>query len=377
MYYIGLMSGTSADGIDAALIEIDAHGGVSVSATYRHPYPAALGAKIDAAIVGTGDRLRQIALLDVELGAEFAAATSALLRRCNLSPDSVRAIGSHGQTVGHFPEAPFPATVQLGCPAVIAERTGIPAVSDFRSADLAAGGQGAPLAPAFHRAAFHSHDEDRVIVNVGGIANLTVLPQDPAAPVVGFDTGPGNTLLDAWIRRQRGLPYDPQGEWAASGRVDTALLENLLKDEYFQVAPPKSTGRERFNLRWLDAAREAHARVVAADVQATLTRLTACTIAEGITAQAPAAAVYLCGGGVHNRTLVNELRRHLPERRVEDTRVLGMHPDWIEAVAFAWLAHRCVHGLSGNLPSVTGARREVVLGAIWQPTRGATRQPVE
>jgi len=361
------MSGTSADGIDAVLVNIDAREEITVVATHRHSYPPPVTAKVEHVISGSTTSLHDLARLDVELGIEFAAAAAALLHKHQVKPKHLAAIGSHGQTVGHFPEPPFPVTVQLGCPAVIAEQTGVRTVADFRMGDMATGGQGAPLAPAFHRAAFSSDSETRVIVNIGGIANLTLLPSDPAATIIGFDTGPGNTLLDAWVRRERGLRYDPQGEWAESGTVDTDLLATLLRDPYLRAAPPKSTGRERFNLGWLESLLKMHTAVSAVDVQATLTRFTARTIADALVALAPdTAAVYLCGGGVHNQTLVQALRNHLPGRRIADTQALGMHPDWVEAVAFAWLAHRRLHNRPGNLPSVTGARHEAVLGALWE-----------
>jgi len=372
VYYIGLMSGTSADAIDAALVEIDARETVTVIATHRHAYPPAVAAKVEGVISGRTASLADIARLDVEIGIVFAATACALMAKQRVKPEQVAAIGSHGQTVGHFPEPPFPVTVQLGCPAVIAERAGIRTVAEFRMADMAVGGQGAPLAPAFHRAAFGSANETRAIVNIGGIANLTLLPEDPAAAVIGFDTGPGNTLLDAWVRRERGLPYDAQGAWAAAGDSDADFLASLLRDPYFHTPPPKSTGRERFHLTWIESVRKAHPGVSGADVQATLTRLTARTIADALDAVDPEAkAIYLCGGGVHNLTLLRELRDHLPGRHINDTQALGIHPDWVEATAFAWLAHRRLHNHPGNIPSVTGARHAAVLGSLWEAGTGS------
>ncbi len=367
MYYIGLMSGTSADAIDAALVDIDTHASITVIATHRRPYPPRIATQVESTIAGQAQVLSELAQLDVALGVEFAEAATALMGARSLRPEQIAAIGSHGQTVGHFPDAPHPVTVQLGCPATIAERTGVRTVADFRISDMAAGGQGAPLAPAFHSAAFGSTDQTRVIVNIGGIANLTVLPPAGGA-VTGFDTGPGNTLLDAWIRHDQGMPYDAQGAWAASGNVDADFLTSLLADPYFKTAPPKSTGRERFNLAWLAAIRKAQRGPEGADMQATLTRLTARTIADAVVAAAPEApTIHLCGGGVHNATLVAEIGSHLPGRRIQDTATLGIHPDWVEAVAFAWLAHRRMHKQAGNIPGVTGARHSAVLGGLWEP----------
>jgi anhydro-N-acetylmuramic acid kinase len=290
------------------------------------------------------------------------------LVRSGLRAGEIRALGSHGQTVRHHPAGAYPFTSQLGNPAVIAELTRITTVADFRARDVAAGGQGAPLAPGFHAAQFRSPAVDRVILNLGGIANITYLPSAGAQPVIGFDTGPGNTLIDQWTYRHRQQRFDRDGAWAATGRVSGALLERLLADPYFAMAPPKSTGREHFHLDWLQGHLAALGQVLAAqDVQATLLELTARSVARALTGFVPGVReLYVCGGGSHNRALMAALSERLPEMTLHTTEELGIHPDWVEAVAFAWLAHQTLEGLPGNLPSVTGARRPVILGAIYR-----------
>jgi anhydro-N-acetylmuramic acid kinase len=366
MHYIGLMSGTSADGIDAALVSID-DGRLAPVATRLHPLPGDVREEIHALTQSGPNEVERLGALDSRLGELFAEAALALLRQADLPAKSVRAIGSHGQTVRHRPRGPHPFTLQIGDPTVIAERTGITTVADFRRRDLAAGGHGAPLVPAFHAAQFRSASRCRAVLNIGGIANVTYLPAASSEPALGFDTGPGNTLLDAWIRQHRGLEHDTDGEWAASGRLNDEMLQRLLADPYFALPPPKSTGREHFNLAWLAAAlaRLDHAPA-AADVQATLLELTAHSAAQAMRGfLARVDEVYVCGGGSHNRRLVAALARHLEGIPVQTTAALGLAPDWVEACAFAWLAHQNLEGRPGNLPSVTGARHPVVLGAIY------------
>jgi anhydro-N-acetylmuramic acid kinase len=279
----------------------------------------------------------------------------------------VRAIGSHGQTVRHEPDGDHPFSVQIGDPNVIAEITGITTIADFRRRDIAAGGQGAPLVPAFHAAVLRSSDEDRVALNIGGMANITVLPRDPAQAVTGFDTGPGNVLMDAWAARHLGTPLDSEGRWAGSAPRDEALLAVLLSDEYFQRQPPKSTGREHFNMTWLEARlAQLGTAPEPAQVQASLAALTALSCAAAIQRYAPRTQqVLVCGGGVHNVTLLQQLTDALPGVRVASTQTQGLDPDWVEALAFAWLAQQTLAGKPGNLPSVTGARAPVVLGGIY------------
>jgi anhydro-N-acetylmuramic acid kinase len=301
----------------------------------------------------------------VEIGRAFADAALRLLRQAGIDPGSVRAIGSHGQTIRHGPRGETPFTLQIGDANVIAERCGITTVADFRRRDMAAGGQGAPLLPALHAALFAQPGRTRVVLNLGGIANITVLPGDPQQSIRGFDTGPANCLMDAWIARHHGVGHDEGGAWAAEGRVDQALLDALLADAYFASPPPKSTGRELFNLDWL-AQRLAGDAHEAVDVQATLLELTARSAAQAIRTHASDADdVLVCGGGVHNPLLMAALRRGLAPLPVRSTQELGIDADFVEATAFAWLAKRRLDALPGNLPEVTGARGERVLGAIY------------
>ena len=369
--YLGLISGTSADGIDAALVRFEPQ--LNVIAAHTAAYSDALRKRVlalatrDAAIA-----LDDFGRLDVEIGAAFGAAARSLLRAAGIDPAAVVAIGSHGQTVCHRPDGAHPFSLQIGDPSVIAERSGILTVADFRRADVAAGGQGAPLLPALHAAVFADPAIARAILNLGGIANLTVLA--PGCEVLGFDTGPANCLLDAWAVRHLGTARDHNGAWAQSGRVDRALLANWLADPYFAAAPPKSTGREVFNLDWLDARQPAV--LAPADVQASLLHLSARSIAEAIRAHGRGTReVYACGGGVHNAMLMDALRAELPGVRVETTTALGLDPDYVEAVGFAWLARARLLNESGNLPSVTGARGPRLLGAIYAAGGSAPSLP--
>lgn len=358
--YLGLISGTSADGIDAALVRFEPQ--LEVLAARTAPYSEVLRGRVLA--LATRDAtiaLDDLGRLDVELGAAFADAALALLREAGVEPKAIAAIGSHGQTVCHRPRGAHPFTLQIGDPSVIAERTRITTIADFRRADVAAGGQGAPLLPALHAAVFADPAIPRAILNLGGIANITVLKA--GQDVLGYDTGPANCLLDAWAARHLGTSRDDGGAWARSGRVDHALLASWLADPYFAAPPPKSTGREVFNLDWLDARLPAN--LAPADVQATLLRLSARSIADAIRAHGRGAReVYACGGGVHNTALMDALREELPGLRVDTTAALGLDPDYVEAVGFAWLARARLLGEPGNLPSVTGARGPRVLGAI-------------
>lgn len=356
--YIGLMSGTSLDGVDAALVDLRSR--PLLLGTVFVPYPKQLKATLLALHHASSDELHRAALAGIRLSKLYAAAVGRLLRRCHVAPRAVRAIGCHGQTVRHRPASGY--TVQLGNPAWLAEHTGISVVADFRSRDIAAGGQGAPLVPAFHAAVFRSSRTHRVIVNLGGIANLTDLPR--GGPVTGFDTGPGNVLLDAWVDRRFGKTFDRDGTLASRGRTLEPLLRTLLADPYFRRSPPKSTGRDHFNLDWL--RQSGASRFRAEDVQATLAELTARSVAEAVDRFCSGAReVYLCGGGARNHDLVTRIARMLPEIAVRSTAQLGIHPDWVEAVAFAWLAQRRLRGEAANLPRVTGADKPRVLGAVY------------
>ena len=367
MRYVGLMSGTSADAVDAVLVEIGADGRAQLLASHAHPFPAPLQTAVHELSHAGAVNLDDLGELDTALAAVFAEAVIELLQKSGQAASGIRAIGSHGQTVRHRPLDRHPFTMQLGNPSLIAERTGITTVADFRRRDMAAGGHGAPLVPAFHAVQFRSPKHARAILNLGGIANVTYLPAAPDQPVTGFDTGPANTLLDQWSRHQRGEHHDAGGEWAASGRVHDGLLSLLLGDPYFRVAPPKSTGREHFHLDWLEEAmRRLGERPAPQDVQATLLALSTRSAAQAIRQFLPSVdEVYLCGGGCHNPRLVDALRRELGAIPVQDTGALGLEPDWVEAVAFAWLANQTLEGRPGNLPAVTGARRAVILGGIY------------
>jgi anhydro-N-acetylmuramic acid kinase len=365
--YLGLISGTSADGIDAALVRFENDKPRLVDAL-THPWPETLRTRI-LAVAQDETRLDLDAYgrLDVAIGQCFADAARALLARNGAHAKAVRAIGSHGQTLRHRPAGEHPFTLQVGDPSVIAERCGVDVVADFRRADVAAGGQGAPLLPAVHAMLLAQPGQTRVVLNLGGIANITVL--DANGRVFGFDTGPANGLMDAWCLRHRGVAYDADGAFAASGHIDEALLGALLADPYFALPPPKSTGREHFHLAWL----ESHQRVAAlspADVQATLLELSVRSVADAIEHHAADAIdVLACGGGVHNRLLMRRLNEAMPARVVTTTAEHGIDPDYLEATAFAWLARQRLLGLPGNLPAVTGARGPRVLGAVYPAPR--------
>ncbi|HKT32868.1 MAG TPA: anhydro-N-acetylmuramic acid kinase [Gammaproteobacteria bacterium] len=363
-YFIGLISGTSSDGVDAALMEFTS--APRLIASHFLAYPDALRTELlDFSAGGyRGDAIDQLGRLDHQLGELFAQAAFALLKEAHMPATSVRAIGSHGQTVRHRPDASHPFTLQIADPNIIAARTGIATVADFRRRDLALGGEGAPLVPAFHCAVFANRDETRAVINIGGIANLTLLPAQ-GGTVIGFDTGPGNVLMDLWSREQLHAPHDENGEFAAKGKIHAALLADMLSDEYFRRPPPKSTGREHFSRDWLQP-RLAKYKSSVADIMATLCELTAHSIADAVADSKPRVArALLCGGGVHNRTLVQRLRTLLPDCRLGTTADYGVSPDWVEAAAFAWLARETFAGRPGNLPAVTGASRPAVLGGIY------------
>jgi len=357
--YIGIMSGTSLDGVDAVLAE-SRGARMRLRANVHLPYPARLRARLLALHEAGPDELHRSALLANELSALYASAVRRLLARARVGARAVTAIGCHGQTVRHQPRSGY--TVQLANGARLAELTGITVVCDFRSRDIAAGGEGAPLVPAFHRAMFGSARRGRAIVNVGGIANITSLPS--RGKVTGFDCGPGNCLLDAWIRLKRRKSYDARGAWAARGRVIPRLLATLLAHPYFRRLPPKSTGRDEFGLRLVKRALTGKEHPV--DVQATLLEFTASTIARAVRAHSRGArAVFLCGGGAYNRALLARLAVLLPDRRIATTAALGIEPGHVEGLAFAWLARQALKRKPGNLPAVTGARGPRVLGAIY------------
>lgn len=355
---VGVMSGTSLDGVDAVLADFSS-GMPRVIASHYRPYPDDLREAFLALHEPGDNELHRGALLANAVTEQYAITVNTLLSACQ-RPAKVAAIGCHGQTIRHRPEHAY--TIQLVNGALLAERTGITTVTDFRSRDIAAGGQGAPLTPAFHAACFRSGPLSRVIVNIGGIANLTYLPRE--GPISGFDTGPGNLLMDAWVRRHRKQDFDREGRFAASGTVNATLLEEMSADAYIHRPPPKSTGRDHFNMAWLESF--AIASLAPQDVQATLADLSAASIATAVeTYCADAQEVYVCGGGAHNTHLMNRISVRLQNRTLASTEVLGMNPDWVEALAFAWLARCTMKNISGNAPEVTGAKGSRVLGAIY------------
>ena len=369
--YLGLISGTSADGIDAALVRFDNDDPYSRCELVRgktYAWDESLRARlVELGQGGDLASLDELGTLDVRIAEAFADAALSLLREADVAASEVRTLGSHGQTVRHRPhgaafDGRFPFTLQLGDGNVIAERTGIATVADFRRRDVAAGGHGAPLLPALHAALLSSRDEDRAVLNLGGIANLTLLPAH--GEVRGFDTGPANALMDAWCERHTGNAFDANGDFAASGSVDEALLARLLDDAWFALPPPKSTGREQFHLDWL--ASKLAGNESPADVQATLLELSAATVADALRAtQATTRRVLGCGGGVHNPRLLARIAARLPGTVVESTAAHGVDPDFVEAMGFAWLARQTLLGRPGNLPSVSGARGPRVLGALY------------
>lgn len=361
--YLGLMSGTSQNGVDAVVAEFEGRRLNRLVATHTVHYPTTLRQRLLA--LARDERsltLREYCELDQAVARSFAQAARGALKKKKILARRITAIGSHGQTVFHSTTGSLRSSVQLGEPNLIKALTGITTVADFRRADMADGGQGAPLVPAFHHAVFAAPRQARAIVNVGGIANITSLPA--RGDVIGFDCGPGNVLLDGWIRRQRSLDYDADGAWAKEGKVLPDMLERLLGDAYFNRPPPKSTGRDLFNLEWLRPALNGDERP--ADVQATLLELTAAATTRAINTHcADATEIYLCGGGARNTALRERIAALLPGRRVAVTDQLGIAAEAVEAAAFAWLAARALAREPGNLPAVTGARGLRVLGAIY------------
>lgn len=369
--FLGLISGTSMDAIDAALVDV-VDDACRVLRTRSVPYETQLRSELFA-LVTSPDRcsLDSVGRLDTALGVAFAAAALQLLEEAGIDATRVTAIGSHGQTIRHQPRGDLPFTWQIADPNVIAERTGIVTVADFRRRDIAAGGEGAPLMPAFHHAVLRSAQEVRAVLNLGGIANLTWLALDGST--LGFDTGPASCLMDGWIERHRGLKLDRAGTWAASGQASAELLDRLLAEPYFARRPPKSTGRELFNLAWLDQHLGRADALAPQDVQATLCELSAASIAAGIQQVGTPARLVVCGGGAHNAQLLQRLALRLPNVAIEPTSAFGIDVDFVEAAGFAWLASQTLAGRPGNLPSVTGARQPVVLGAIYPAGSAVTR----
>ncbi len=368
------MSGTSLDGVDAVLTDLS-NSSSKLLATHSHPIPKKLRIKIQNTLhpKWTGS-LRTIGSLHQELGQLFSDAVNQLLKDNNYRHELIQAIGSHGQTLWHEPLGAPPFTIQLGDANVIAEQTGITTIADFRSRDIAAGGQGAPLVPAFHKTMLSHPDKGRIILNIGGIANISVLSSTKTQKeTFGFDTGPGNGLLDAWIAQHKGIHFDKNGDWARSGSILPNVLEQLLQDNYFSLPYPKSTGKEAFNLIWLkEQLGDTIKSYKPEDIQATLLELTATSISNHINQYnhqyglTNGNEVYVCGGGIHNTYLMERLAHHLPASSISSTKKLGIDPDWMEAIAFSWLAKQTLEGKPGNLPEATGATGSRILGAIYQ-----------
>ncbi len=367
--FIGLMSGTSLDGVDGILVKVApdfTSGFIQSLASVYIAFPADLRAQLMKLQIPGENEIEREALAANSLAQLYAECVAPLLTQANITADAICAIGVHGQTIRHRPDWGY--TRQIGNAALLAELTGIDVIADFRSRDIAAGGQGAPLVPAFHQAAFGKKGETRVIANIGGISNISVLQANGS--VVGFDTGPGNVLMDAWIAQHHGQPYDAGGAWAATGSLLPPLLNALRDENFFTLTPPKSTGRDLFNRTWLDKKLASFSSAAPSDVQATLTVFTATTLADAIISHAPdATEVYICGGGAYNTHLIQQLSQALTHRKqpvsVQTTNKLGVEPNHVEAMAFAWLAHRFSLRLPGNLPAATGARGYRILGALY------------
>lgn len=362
LLFIGVMSGSSLDGIDVALTDENC----KIVATHFQPYSADIKNVLLTLHLPSENELEKSALMANQLAHLYAEAVNTLLRKNNVKVNQVAAIGCHGQTIRHQPRYKdgIGYTIQLGNNALLAELTNITAVGDFRSRDIAAGGQGAPLVPAFHQAVFSSSNKKRAIVNIGGIANITFLTSSDKT--LGFDSGPGNILLDHWVKLNLGQEYDADGAWAATGNVHQSFLESMLAEPYFALPPPKSTGRDLFNEVWLKQHILYPYCCSPEDVARTLVELTAYTIHQAITQYCPAVdEVYLCGGGAHNRLLRDSLQSKLDNTPLSITDALGIDVDWVEATAFAWLAQQALKNKPSNLPSATGANGLRVLGAIY------------
>lgn len=360
--YIGLMSGTSLDGVDAVACTFEPQ-----TRCLGHTYVAFnenLRQSLQSLLTPGFDEIERSGRIAIELVHVYAQAVQKLLESTHLKTSDIVAIGVHGQTVRHCPSDGF--TVQLNNPALLAELTGIDVIADFRSRDMAAGGEGAPLVPAFHAALFGDETENRTIVNIGGIANITLLPTDKTLPTLGFDCGPGNTLLDIWMQAHQGSRFDENGSWAQSGTINESLLASFLSDEYFARPAPKSSGREYFNMDWIRCELIGYPKIDPADVQRTLVRLTAQTIVEATRqAQPDTRAIFVCGGGVFNPVLMADLQELATPIPVVSTEHLGVDPMQVEAMAFAWLAYRFVNKKAGNLPAVTNAKGPRILGALY------------
>ena len=366
-YYVGLISGTSVDGIDCVLVRFENNGTVELVDSVFKSCPQQLREEILKLCTGKNIELEELGQVDVSLGKVFAEAVNELLEKTGIDASKVRAIGSHGQTVFHHPKGDSPFTLQIADPNIIAQLTGITTVADFRRRDMAVGGEGAPLAPLLHRNCFSSSEENRVVVNVGGISNITVLQKN--GECLAFDPGPANVLMDYWIGKHKGENYDANGDWAATGEANADLLELLLDEEYFLRPYPKSTGRELFNGPWLEQKLKDFSNteeLTAEDIQATLLEFTVASIAQDIENILSPDAIFVCGGGAHNKTFMDNLQYQFENCTVESTTVVGIDPDWVEAIAFAWMAQQTIDGKAIDTSAFTGATEPVILGGIYQ-----------
>ena len=360
--YIGLISGTSMDAVDCALVDFSGASPRQVD-FINTDIPEDLREKLLALCEDHDGQIPLLGETDVEFARLLASAVNQILRQNDLEPEAITAIGSHGQTVRHLPEG-IPFTLQIGDPNTLAELTGITTAADFRRRDMAAGGQGAPLVPAFHREIFASPGADRVVLNIGGMANITIL--DSQGGIKGYDTGPGNVLMDLWIQQHKGQAFDADGAWAASGTVGDALLKLLMDEPYFSLPAPKSTGRELFNRPWLESRlAQTPVQPVAKDVQASLLTLTVNTISTAISAELEAGEVIVCGGGASNSCLMHALAKALPGFKVMPSSQLGVMEDSVEAVAFAWLAHKTLNREAIDFTSITGSSHPVIVGGVY------------
>ena len=361
--FIGLMSGTSVDGVDCSIVSFEDNR-VEVVSTYFEECPKELRENILRICEGSKVSLKFLGETDIALGKLFASVIKKQLKETKINPKAITAIGSHGQTVWHQPSGNYPFTMQLGDPNVICQQTGITTVAGFRQKDVANGGQGAPLAPLFHKEFFHRSDRDRAIINIGGIANITILPGKGVCSA--YDIGPGNVLMDYWTLENQGSRYDKNGEWAATGQCDQELLEEMLEEPYLKKSPPKSTGRELFNAVWLKNITSRYSRHLRIeDVQATLSAFTSKCIANAVNNLVKDSEVYICGGGVHNSYLMDGLKNSIRKSKVMTTSVLGIEPDWVEATTFAWLAKQSIKRKKLETAPFTGATKPCVLGGLY------------
>ena len=365
--FIGVMSGTSLDGVDLVAVSFEP---LALHATLTVPFPQALRDDLIDLTLPADNEIERMGVADVALARLIGESVNQLIAENQMDKDEIVAIGSHGQTIRHRPESGF--SLQIGDPNLIAELTGLPVIADFRRRDMAAGGQGAPLVPAFHQAIFQDQTVNRIILNLGGMANISVLPAGQPEKVFGFDTGPANILMDAWCFQETGQTFDQDGAWAATGEVNDPLLNQLLSHDYFARPFPKSTGREDFNLAWLQQQiidlkqiENGLDTISPQDIQATLLQLTAQTVIDAINqTKVETGELWLCGGGAYNLALWQAIANGLPDWSLKSTSDIGLAPTWVEATAFAWLARQRIQGLSGNLPAVTGAQGLRVLGTL-------------